>query len=699
MTRRFFRTTAINRCPLSAAGWVLMLTLGGCSEETDHALGEPPVPLVAPSPRTPDGVFEDEGLLELARLGIRQDVAALVLRLGDSDSRVRARAAFTLASMGGEEERAALLPLLRDSVAQVRRDAAFALGRLGVPDGGAQLLDALAVEFHSEVRERLLEALGLQGGESVVEPLLAMTSEGRWRAGSGEGEALYLALARIALRGAEDPSEALLSFLLEGLSTPSREVREAAATYFALDPDPRRWEVILPQVREILAHYHRNEPAAMHLLQGLGRRRDPEEVDLISKWLREGEDFRIRVNAARALGTARVIERPGVREALWEAVERDPADPVAAEAAASLLVGLRVPAWVYARAESALQDPGLSAPRLFPFLPALATARDWQPVLSWTRTQVVEDPSVAAFGIRALGLVSDIPVTEFLFQLADHHDPAVRAAALEVLEGRWNLVLGPGGELERYFHLFRRELEGRDLPGAVHGVRALGHPGFRHLGSVDLLLEALGDLSAWFEEVDDSRPRDPQGALARAVLLSEVRAVLARAGELLPPQPAALDPDPETGLLDLASLGPEPVLELETMKGTLLIRLVPEEAPLTVWTVLRVVEGGGWSGVPFHRVEPNFVAQGGDGAAWDGSGFTSGPGALEQTSISFRRGVVGLASIGMNWEGLQFFITHSHQPQLDTEHTAFGWVVEGGEVLNRIRTGDRILRAGIQPVR
>ncbi len=722
--------------------WVLAFCLGGCAEARDEPPAEAPAPVVAPEPRAPDGVFDDEGLLEIVRLGIRQDWAALIRRLADDDPRIRARAAFTLASVGGEgaagtereagaqeaagaqeeagpeEAASALLPLLRDSVPQVRRDAAFALGRVGVPDEGVALLQALMAETHEEVRDRLLDALGLQGGRAVLEPFLAMTPE-------GEEAAFLLALARMGLREVETPPEPLLLALARGLQAPGREAREAAGFYFVLAPDPAVWEGVLPQVREALEGYPRDEPAAMQLLLALGRRQDPEDREQVMGWLREGEDPRIRANAARALGTARMIEQPGVREALWEAVENDPADPVAEAAARSLQVGLRIPAAVLARAEGLLENRRVPPNRVFPFLPILATWWSWEPVLEWTRKQVEENPAAAAFGVMALGLVPDIPVTEFLFELADHPEARVRAAALRVLNGRWDLVLGPGGELERYFETFRLELERGELPTAVHAIRALSHPGFRRLGGMGLLRDALRDLSPHDgsgeggagaggsgeghpgvpERREGSRQAREDGArspetepaedLRRAILLAELRTVLEAAGEPLPslPGPPALDPEPD--LRRLARLVPDPELVLETERGTLRIRLVPEEAPLTVWTLTRVVEGGGWDGVPFHRVEPNFVLQGGDAAAWDGTGFAAGPAGAERTFLPFRRGVAGVVSVGLDREGLQFFITHSWQSHLDTEHTAFGWVVEGSGVLDGIVAGDRILSARI----
>jgi peptidylprolyl isomerase len=145
----------------------------------------------------------------------------------------------------------------------------------------------------------------------------------------------------------------------------------------------------------------------------------------------------------------------------------------------------------------------------------------------------------------------------------------------------------------------------------------------------------------------------------------------------------------------LAGLGTDPRLILETGRGTVVVRLDPEEAPLTVQTIARLAQEGRYDGVPFHRVVPNFVVQGGDFTSRDGFG---GPGFTirsEFTLIPYRRGVIGMASAGKDTEGSQFFITHSMQPHLDGGYTSFGWVVEGMDAVDRLLVGDRIVRARI----
>ena len=96
----------------------------------------------------------------------------------------------------------------------------------------------------------------------------------------------------------------------------------------------------------------------------------------------------------------------------------------------------------------------------------------------------------------------------------------------------------------------------------------------------------------------------------------------------------------------LATLGDAPRLVLDTNRGTVVVRLDTDEAPQTVQTVARLAQAGKYDGVPFHRVVPNFVVQGGDprGDGYGGADFT-----LRTEVFPFHwteDGLIGMASAG-----------------------------------------------------
>jgi peptidylprolyl isomerase len=166
-------------------------------------------------------------------------------------------------------------------------------------------------------------------------------------------------------------------------------------------------------------------------------------------------------------------------------------------------------------------------------------------------------------------------------------------------------------------------------------------------------------------------------------------------------------PVPAPDWAALRELGPRPRLVVDTRRGRIVAALDAESAPLTVATLARVANAGRFDGVPFHRVVPNFVAQGGDltRVAGRNGGLEHGM-RSELTRIRFgeagggRHRIVGMArTAAFDTESTQFFITHSIQPHLDGEYTAFGQVVSGGEVVDRILPEDRIERMRIVPGR
>jgi peptidyl-prolyl cis-trans isomerase B (cyclophilin B) len=135
---------------------------------------------------------------------------------------------------------------------------------------------------------------------------------------------------------------------------------------------------------------------------------------------------------------------------------------------------------------------------------------------------------------------------------------------------------------------------------------------------------------------------------------------------------------------------PLPRVTLHTNKGEIVLELAEDDAPNTVANFINLAEKGFYDGVTFHRVIADFMIQGGDPTG-TGSG---GPGYVIADEFSPRlkhtRGVISMANAGPNTGGSQFFITHVPCPHLDGKHAVFGRVVEGMDVVDAIRQGDRI---------
>ena len=130
------------------------------------------------------------------------------------------------------------------------------------------------------------------------------------------------------------------------------------------------------------------------------------------------------------------------------------------------------------------------------------------------------------------------------------------------------------------------------------------------------------------------------------------------------------------------------VAVLETDKGVIRIKLLPDVAPQTVNSFVFLAREGYFDGVTFHRVLPGFVAQGGDptGTGRGGPGYNL-PDEFSDTPID--KGIVAMANTGQpNSGGSQFFITYSRQERLDGAYTVFGEVIEGMDVAESLTPRD-----------
>ncbi|PKQ65081.1 peptidyl-prolyl cis-trans isomerase [Labilibaculum filiforme] len=133
--------------------------------------------------------------------------------------------------------------------------------------------------------------------------------------------------------------------------------------------------------------------------------------------------------------------------------------------------------------------------------------------------------------------------------------------------------------------------------------------------------------------------------------------------------------------------------EIHTEKGVMKVEFFENDAPKTVENFVNLSESGFYDGLTFHRVIPNFVIQGGcpDGTGAGGPGYKIDC-ELNGENQFHDRGVLSMAHAGRNTGGSQFFICHGREntSHLDRQHTCFGKVVEGLEVIDAIRAGDSI---------
>jgi len=138
------------------------------------------------------------------------------------------------------------------------------------------------------------------------------------------------------------------------------------------------------------------------------------------------------------------------------------------------------------------------------------------------------------------------------------------------------------------------------------------------------------------------------------------------------------------------------IANFDTERGPIRIELAADKAPLTVANFVNLAQRGFYDGLNFHRVLADFMVQGG---CPQGTG-TGGPGYRFEdetgNGLAHERGVLSMANAGPGTNGSQFFITHVPCSWLDGKHTVFGKVIEGQEIVDSVKQGDRIKSVKIE---
>lgn len=147
-------------------------------------------------------------------------------------------------------------------------------------------------------------------------------------------------------------------------------------------------------------------------------------------------------------------------------------------------------------------------------------------------------------------------------------------------------------------------------------------------------------------------------------------------------------------LVDLQALAESDAVIEMADGGIIALRLLPFEAPTNAWRFARLARQGYYDGLTFHRVEPNFVIQGGSPAANEFAG--DGPFTRDELGlVGNDRGTVGLSTRGRDTGDAQFYVNLIDNTRLDHDYTVFAEVVSGMEVVDRILEGAVMRRVEI----
>ncbi len=703
-------------------------------------IGCPAPPTAAPHPTEHD---DSAVRIAIARAEARRDSSAL-LELAElarhGDARVLALRA--LGRTGGAQAIAILREALHD------RDGAIVAAAMRALGLAATLGDVLPPEVTSEIvaaaqvhREAALASLEALG-RVAPGPLPAITEA---ISDPGLAEAAALAAGRLGRRKLA-LDDATLVALVVASRNPSPSVRYAATYALAREHDPPLGPAT-PDAPSTPAPGARVQlPGANPMFTALVERVGDEQAEtrataiygLARRWpsgtdadgkaridveqaLRD-RDWRVAVEAVRALAGEHG-DGPG-RDAVATAIarrylelEKTPAD------AHVVIEGLRLlAAWgkqpVVASVFHQLVEASAS-----PAIPAIT--RGWIECLALVGLQrMAPTPDYGAVARCHLPDHLRLPLVAELITagagdlaarrtaagtLLAHADARVRAAGLGALASLW--TAGDDTDHRGAISTVVAALASPDpivagaaVDAATAIYDAIGKAPEADRPALDAAIVARAtteqdiELSASLLEVIGKQKMASGAAACRAAALDDRRATAAVAclsalGEAAPPRaeptPRVLPP------VDVAAvIGKHLRWHLVTTRGDIVIELDPATAPWAVATIVELTRKHFYDGIEFHRVVPDFVAQGGDPTM---SG-TGGPGFATpaEPAGTFATGAIGMADGGKDSGGSQWFVMHAYAPHLDGRYTWVGSVESGQKSADALQIGDVVTRATIE---
>lgn len=631
----------------------------------------------APSkaPQTPTATtavnqFDDATHRLIATAQDERNTAALLPYLTNPEPRYRQAAALALASVQDKAATPSLQPLLNDTDLAVQRAAAYALGQTGDSSAVAALTARLASTVAPVTGQRyFFEALGRCVTATSLRQLV--------RTGAGTTDTAALAgqawgLLRAGIRGVTSEAAVSRAVSLLELRNPLAARRGAA---FTLARTPRL-DLTLYQTALTTATTDPDAITRAAATTALSKVKNVAIAPTLVALARRDPDYRVRVSALRAMNAT--MYGP-VKEAAWEATT-DPSNQVAVTAAEFFLAHASGEQGIlFLEKANKLSNWRVRATLLAAALKIGGAERGAIRTAVEQRYTAASDPYEKGYLLKALG--EDPAAYEF-----------VERATFTVGQP---LVVGSYG-MEALVAIRRLP----DFPVTQHGAFALTVRRAMASGDVTIMSTAAEAL------------RDPKLNLRR--LLPDISFITAARDKLVLPRdleawlalqqtldylnnkPATPTPVAKAAShpIDWAVVGTIPARQrvlLTTTKGDIVMELHVNDAPGSVASFVELVRQGFYNSKTFHRVVPNFVAQGGCPRG-DGSGSTDYNLRSEFGDLRYGEGAVGLASAGKDTESCQWFITHAPTPHLDGRYTIFAQVVQGMDVAHRLDIGDKIVR-------
>ncbi|WP_394825356.1 peptidylprolyl isomerase [Pendulispora albinea] len=631
--------------------------------------------------------IEDHRLLESAELR---------RFLQSTNPRVAEAAATAAGRIGDTTLTAHVLALLDARSSRVRAAAALALGLLGGDGVEGAIVARLGKERDRGARAQLLLALGRKGTASSLPAITApivQNDDAEVQGAAAEALGFLIrsgvafgkndaAVERLLAHAGSHPSERATpsAFALSGLAGQKVPLPEAALlSAFASSPSPTA-RAYLGRALSVL-----KTPAAIQaLVREVARDRDPharaglcghlarvgatpEVLGALSSALRDRSP-EVVVAAVTAIGTLGAAAS-GLAPALTALYDGSRSDWVRSTVLTTLVAVDKGAA--RSRVEAGLSDAWPVRLTAIPALAVLGTDADVAKLVSIAGGA---DKRLVYAAIEAIATLDPSRATPEMKAtlrgvLANPDFETISAVADAVVAHKWTDFA------DDFRGLYDAFPGPANLNGRMAVLLALGTVG--STADVPLFERGLAD--------DEQLVSQTAADAYKAITGVDVSARVRRASVVRTKTPSHREVERALDSLVL----------LETTRGPIVLRML-REAPLSATNFVRLAGSGFYDGLPFHRVVPNFVAQGGDPRG-DGFGGSDDLVREEIARVPHRRGTVGMATQGKDTASSQFFFNHGWNVSLDGRYTVFAETIFGLDAADRLEVGDTIKRARVLP--
>lgn len=615
----------------------------------------------------------------------KQQLDSLMLLFAHRDPTMRYMAANAFASFESAASVDSLIKLLDDNSEIVQQTAAYALGQQRDSKAESALLGSLqlfdSISYNNDLNSTIMEAVGKLGSVDNLNALATAANikptDNKILLGQIRGIYRYLLEGKISSKGTDRMLEVAAD------RTYPNESRLIAANYLSrakeIDIDASKFQLLRALVDET------NGDIKLALANSIKHVNDPEILKSILEILEGDEDYRVKVNLIKSLGSYKYIE---VIEKILNLVNDK--NIHVANAAATYLVNNGQPA-----------DASIYANFVKDEMHWSTKAKIYQSVLThlprnYTNTrfkinnilskaiEASDNPYEIAANITALS--SDVVNFKIMYDVGRVEESPIVKSALAASFG--NILSNPNfnrayrsttsrNRTKTNILEYLKELIASGQTGAISesaNIIANKENGYQDLElDFGFLEEAISKLAL---------PKETEALYALKSAQANISGTTFK-------QESPKHNNPIDWSL-LSGIGDSTRVNIVTEKGNIRLKLYSNETPGTVANFIKLANSNFYDGKVFHRVVPGFVIQGGCPIG-DGYGAEDYSIRSEFSQLYYDKpGKIGMASAGPHTEGVQFFITQAPTPHLDGKYTVFGEVLSGMEVVHNIHVGDKI---------